>query len=68
VTALSPSLRRALRLVSLASRLVPTRLRDEWRAEWEGELTAAEAAGATSVLAGASTWRCHTVTIRSGSG
>jgi putative ABC transport system permease protein len=49
VTALSPSLRRALRLVSLASRLVPTRLRDEWRAEWEGELTAAEAAGATGL-------------------
>ena len=28
-------------LVALASRLVPARLRDEWRREWEGELAAA---------------------------
>ncbi|HEX6162950.1 MAG TPA: ABC transporter permease [Vicinamibacterales bacterium] len=35
------SLTRARRLVALAARLVPARLRDEWRAEWEGELAAA---------------------------
>ncbi len=37
----SRSLSHALGLVRLASRLVPPRLRDEWRAEWEAELTAA---------------------------
>ena len=36
-----PSLERALSMVRLASRLVPARLREEWRREWEGELTAA---------------------------
>jgi len=35
------SLQRALSIVRLASRLVPSRLRDEWRREWEGELSAA---------------------------
>ena len=35
------SLQRALSLIRLASRLVPARLRDEWRLEWEGELAAA---------------------------
>jgi hypothetical protein len=35
------SLARALALVGLASRLVPSRLRAEWRREWEGELAAA---------------------------
>ncbi len=34
-------LQRALRIVGLASRLVPARLRDDWRREWEGELEAA---------------------------
>jgi putative ABC transport system permease protein len=37
-----PSLTRALRLVRVASRLVPPRLRDDWRAEWEAELTAVD--------------------------
>ena len=37
----SPSLPRAIALVRVASRLVPRRLRDDWRAEWEAELTAA---------------------------
>ena len=35
------SLRRALTVIRIASRLVPHRLRDEWRREWEGELSAA---------------------------
>ena len=35
------TLQRALSLVRVASRLVPTRLRDDWRLEWEGELAAA---------------------------
>src|SRR5215204_5097491 len=35
------SLHRALSLIRIASRLVPARLRDEWRREWEGELHAA---------------------------
>ncbi len=35
------SLHRALSIVRLASRLVPARLRDDWRREWEGELAAA---------------------------
>ena len=35
------SLQRALSIVGLASRLVPPRLRGEWRREWEGELAAA---------------------------
>jgi predicted permease len=35
------SLRRALSIVRLASRLVPARLRDDWRREWDGELAAA---------------------------
>ncbi len=35
------SLQRALSIVRLASRLVPARLREEWRLEWEGELSAA---------------------------
>ena len=35
-------LQRALRIVHLASRLVPARLRDDWRREWEGELAAAD--------------------------
>jgi hypothetical protein len=35
------SLQRALSIVRLASRLVPARLRGEWRLEWEGELAAA---------------------------
>src|SRR5215218_6341768 len=33
---------RALLLVRFASRLVPPRLRDEWRREWEGELASAQ--------------------------
>src|SRR5688500_6402007 len=33
-------LRRALAIVRLASRLVPRRLREEWRREWQGELAA----------------------------
>ena len=37
----SPSLTRAIGLVRVASRLVPRRFRDDWRAEWEAELTAA---------------------------
>lgn len=36
-----PSLVRALIIVRLASGLVPSRLRDEWRREWDGELAAA---------------------------
>ena len=36
-----PSMIRALRIVQLASRLVPARLRANWRQEWEGELGAA---------------------------
>ncbi len=35
------TLQRALAIVRVASRLVPGRLRDEWRREWEGELAAA---------------------------
>src|ERR671921_372961 len=35
------SLRRALLIIQIASRLVPRRLREEWRREWEGELSAA---------------------------
>jgi putative ABC transport system permease protein len=35
------TLERALRIVDLASLLVPARLRDEWRREWHGELAAA---------------------------
>jgi len=35
------SLQRALSLVRVASRLVPARMRDDWRREWEGELAAA---------------------------
>src|SRR5688572_22859672 len=35
------SLRRALSLIRIAARLVPARLRGEWRLEWEGELHAA---------------------------
>ena len=35
------SLQRALLIVRVASRLVPARLRDEWRLEWQGELSAA---------------------------
>ena len=38
----SPSLTRAIGLVRVASRLVPRRLRDDWRAEWEAELAAAD--------------------------
>ncbi|HWI19144.1 MAG TPA: ABC transporter permease [Vicinamibacterales bacterium] len=34
-------LNRAQRIVAIASRLVPSRLRDEWRREWDGELAAA---------------------------
>ena len=34
------SLARALTLIRIASALVPHRLRDEWRREWEGELSA----------------------------
>jgi putative ABC transport system permease protein len=34
------SLQRALLIVRVASRLVPARLRDEWRLEWQGELSA----------------------------
>jgi predicted permease len=37
----SQSLDRALTMVRLAAHLVPGRLRDEWRLEWEGELAAA---------------------------
>src|SRR5829696_7541302 len=37
----TPSLDRARKIVSLASHLVPPRLRDEWRAEWNGEIAAA---------------------------
>ncbi|HUQ88281.1 MAG TPA: ABC transporter permease [Vicinamibacterales bacterium] len=37
----TPSLHRALSIVRYASRLVPARLREEWRREWEGELSAA---------------------------
>jgi putative ABC transport system permease protein len=32
---------RALRIVRLASHLVPARLRDDWRQEWEGEIASA---------------------------
>ena len=35
------SLGRARRLVHLASRVVPVRLRADWLREWEGELAAA---------------------------
>ena len=35
------SLLRARRIVGLAAPLVPARLREEWRAEWDGELAAA---------------------------
>src|SRR5687767_13803743 len=35
------SLTRAQRIVAIASRLVPQRLRDEWTLEWNGELSAA---------------------------
>jgi putative ABC transport system permease protein len=35
------SLQRALSITRLASRLVPARLREDWRLEWEGELAAA---------------------------
>jgi len=38
------NLPRALAIVRLASRLVPARLRDEWRREWEGELASARQA------------------------
>jgi len=38
---MSHPLSRALRLVGIASRLVPARLRDDWRQEWEGEIAAA---------------------------
>ncbi len=34
-------LARALTIVRFASRLVPARLRDDWRREWDGELAAA---------------------------
>jgi putative ABC transport system permease protein len=37
----SSTLQRALRIVGLASRIVPARLRDDWRREWQGELAAA---------------------------
>jgi putative ABC transport system permease protein len=37
----SRSLHHALSIVRLAAHLVPSRLRDEWRREWEGELAAA---------------------------
>ena len=36
-------LNRARRIVAVASRLVPARLRDDWHKEWEGELAAAHA-------------------------
>ena len=36
-----PSLIRARRIVGLAAVMVPRRLREEWRAEWDGELAAA---------------------------
>jgi putative ABC transport system permease protein len=36
------ALNRAQRIVRLASHLVPARLRDEWRQEWEGELASAD--------------------------
>jgi putative ABC transport system permease protein len=35
-------MQRALSIVRLASRLVPSRLRDEWLREWHGELAAAQ--------------------------
>ncbi|MDO8679469.1 MAG: ABC transporter permease [Acidobacteriota bacterium] len=35
------TMQRALRIVDLAARLVPARLRDDWRQEWHGELAAA---------------------------
>ncbi len=38
----SRSLARALGLVRAASHIVPRRLRDDWRAEWEAELAAAD--------------------------
>lgn len=38
----SRSLARALGVVRAASHIVPRRLRDDWRAEWEAELTAAD--------------------------
>lgn len=37
------TLQRALRIVDLAARLVPARLRGDWRREWHGELAAAAA-------------------------
>src|SRR5688500_4451593 len=44
------SLRRAVSIVRLASRLVPVRLRDDWRREWEGELAAASASAKTPLV------------------
>jgi hypothetical protein len=35
------TLSRAVRIVGVASRIVPARLRADWRQEWEGELSAA---------------------------
>jgi putative ABC transport system permease protein len=37
------TLHRALRIIAVASRLVPARLREDWRQEWEGELASAHA-------------------------
>ena len=39
----------ALKIVRAAAWLVPARLRSEWLLEWQGELAAAEAAGATTL-------------------
>jgi putative ABC transport system permease protein len=44
------SLHRALLVIRAAARLVPARLRDEWRREWEGELHAAAQYPAVPIL------------------
>lgn len=43
------TLTRALAVVRIASRLVPPRLREDWRQEWEGELAAADGSRAPLV-------------------
>jgi len=43
------SLSRALWVINLASRLVPARLRDDWRREWAAELSSVEDANAPLV-------------------